>query len=90
MEHDVRAIIGAIGRSHVGCEPIWLPSGTHVMGTCRMGENTAESVVDLDGRVHGTDGLWLASVGLIPTRFAVNPTLTGAALAVRIASTIGA
>jgi hypothetical protein len=47
-----------------------------------------DSVADGFGRVHGLEGLWLATVGLIPTRVAVNPTLTGVALAVRTAVAI--
>lgn len=56
----------------------------HVMGTCRMGAvDDGTSVTDGAGRVWGTQGLYLATVGLIPTAMAVNPTLTAAALALR-------
>jgi choline dehydrogenase-like flavoprotein len=43
------------------------------------------SVTDPTGMVWGVEGLHLATNGLIPTRLAVNPTLTTAALAVRAA-----
>jgi choline dehydrogenase-like flavoprotein len=33
----------------------------HVVGTCALG-----SVVDADGRVHGTEGLWVADASIIP------------------------
>lgn len=56
----------------------------HVMGTCRMGAvDDGTSVTDGFGRVWGTRDVYLATVGLIPTALAVNPTLTGAALAIR-------
>jgi choline dehydrogenase-like flavoprotein len=56
------------------------------MGTCRMGAaDDGTCVADEFGRVWGTENLYLATVGLIPTALAVNPTLTGAALAIRTA-----
>jgi choline dehydrogenase-like flavoprotein len=56
----------------------------HVMGTCRMGsDDDGTSVTDGFGEVWGTRGLYLATVGSIPTALAVNPTLTAAALALR-------
>jgi C-glycoside oxidase len=45
-------------------------------------------VADYNGQVWGFDNLRLATNGLIPTRMAVNPTLTGVALAARIADGI--
>ena len=36
----------------------------------------------------GTESLYLATVGLIPTRPAVDPRLTGAALAIRTADRV--
>ena len=58
----------------------------HVMGTCRMGVvDDGTSVTDGFGEVWGTRGLYLATVGVIPTALAVNPTLTAAALALRSA-----
>ena len=56
----------------------------HVMGTCRMGAvDDGTSVTDGFGEVWETRGLYLATVGVIPTALAVNPTLTAAALALR-------
>jgi choline dehydrogenase-like flavoprotein len=58
----------------------------HVMGTCRMGErDDGTCVTDGFGRVWDTENLYLTTVGLIPTALAINPTLTGAALAIRTA-----
>jgi choline dehydrogenase-like flavoprotein len=59
----------------------WLPHGSaHVVGTCSMDVHGRGGVADTHGRVHGFDNLYLATVGLIPTPVAVNPTLTAAAL----------
>ena len=42
-----------------------------------MGEsNDDTSVVDVDGRLHGVEGLDVVGNAVVPTRLAVNPTLT--------------
>jgi choline dehydrogenase-like flavoprotein len=86
---DQRQLAGLIGRFRHGCEPQWMMKGfAHVMGSCRMGEDVATSVVDAHARVHGYKNLFLATVGVLPSRVIVNPTLTGAALAVRTADAV--
>jgi choline dehydrogenase-like flavoprotein len=86
---DQRQLAGLIGRFRHGCEPQWMMKGfAHMMGSCRMGEDVATSVVDANARVHGYDNLFLATVGVLPSRVIVNPTLTGAALAVRTADAV--
>jgi choline dehydrogenase-like flavoprotein len=39
----------------------------HPQGTCRMGPDPATSVVGLDGRVHGTDNLYVSDGSVFPT-----------------------
>jgi choline dehydrogenase-like flavoprotein len=82
---DQRRLAAGLGRFRTGVEPQWMDLGfAHVMGTCRMGAaDDGTSVTDEFGQVWGMDGLYLATVGVIPTALAVNPTLTAAALAVR-------
>jgi len=84
---DQHALAAQLGRFRAGVEPQWMALGfAHVMGTCRMGDaDDGTCVADGLGRVWGTKNLYLATVGLIPTALAVNPTLTGAALAIRTA-----
>jgi len=56
----------------------------HYMGVHRMGTNAADSVVDTFGAVHGTPGLYAIGLGMFAgSGGAVNPTLTGVALALR-------
>ena len=90
IESDVADICRTIGRFRAGCDPQWSPLGTpHLIGSCRMGAaDDGTSVADTFGRVWGTENLYLATNGLVPTRLAVNPTLTGAALAIRTADHI--
>ncbi|HYJ31571.1 MAG TPA: GMC oxidoreductase, partial [Allosphingosinicella sp.] len=57
----------------------------HIMGTCRMGRSPDDSVVDSDCRVHGHPNLFIAGASLFTTSGTANPTLTAAALALRLA-----
>lgn len=59
--------------------------GSHHMGTTRMGTDPAESVVNENCRTHDLGNLWVASSSVFPTSGAMNPTLTIAALSLRIA-----
>lgn len=60
----------------------------HHMGTTRMGENPHESVVTPQLRVHDLENLFIASSSVFVTVGAVNPTLTIAALSLRLADYI--
>ncbi len=59
--------------------------GWHLLGTARMGDNPATSVVDAYGRSHDVPNLWVVDGSTWPTSAAVNPTATIAALALRSA-----
>ena len=59
--------------------------GAHHLGTCRMSEDPDKGVVDRDGRVHGIDNLLLVGGSVFPTGGALQPSLTIAALALRMA-----
>jgi choline dehydrogenase-like flavoprotein len=61
----------------------------HIMGTCRMGFDRNDSVVDSFQRSHDHDNLYLVGSGTFPTGATANPTLTIAALALRTADRIG-
>jgi len=58
-------------------------NGSHIMGTYKMGEDPATSVVDTDLRSHDHPNLYLLGSGVFPTSGAANPTLTIAALSLR-------
>lgn len=63
---------------------------SHIMGTVRMGNNAADSVVDSDLRCFDHENLFLVTTGVMPTSAGVNPTLTGMALAIRAGRLIAA
>jgi len=60
----------------------------HPMGTCRFGDDPATSVLDRDCRAHGIDNLYIVDGSFMPTGGGVNPSLTIAANAIRVADRI--
>jgi len=52
----------------------------HPMGTCRMGTDISDGVLDRDGRAHGLPGLWIADASIFPSSLGVNPQLSTMAL----------
>lgn len=48
----------------------------HQMGTCRMGASPRTSVVDPEGKVWGTEGLYVADASVFPSASGVNPMVT--------------
>lgn len=57
----------------------------HEVGTLRMGTNPATSVVDTNLKFHAYNNLYACDLSVFPTSPAANPTLTLAALAMRLA-----
>ncbi len=57
----------------------------HILGTMIMGDDPRDSVVDANCRTHDHPNLYVAGTSVFPAVGCVNPTLTGAALALRIA-----
>ena len=64
------------------------PSGWHLLGTCRMGDFPAGSVVDRWGRAHDVPNLFIVDGSIVVTSAAVNPTSTIQALALHCADYI--
>jgi choline dehydrogenase-like flavoprotein len=57
----------------------------HHVGTTRMGDRATDGVVDTNLKVHGTANLYMAGSSVFPTSGAAAPTLTIAALSLRLA-----
>jgi gluconate 2-dehydrogenase alpha chain len=53
-----------------------VPSGAHIMGTMRMGDDPKSSVVDHTGRMHDLDNVLVTDGGVFPSASGHNPTLT--------------
>ena len=60
----------------------------HACGTLRFGEDPAKSVVDANCKAHGFENLHVADASFMPTSTGVNPSLTNAANAMRVADAI--
>jgi choline dehydrogenase-like flavoprotein len=65
-------------------------AGEHSAGTCRMGDDPATAACARDGRVHGTDNIYVADASLLPTNGSVNPCATTMANAWRVAEALAA
>jgi choline dehydrogenase-like flavoprotein len=56
----------------------------HQAGTCRMGADAADSVVDADCKAHELDNLYVVDTSVFPSIGAVNPALTAMANSLRV------
>jgi len=60
----------------------------HAMGTLRFGDNPSNSVLDRNCKAHDLENLYVADGSFMPTSLGVNPSLTIAANALRVADII--
>ena len=60
----------------------------HLLGTCRMGGDPSDSVVNADCRAHDVPNLFICDGSVFPTSTAVNPSLTIQAIGARAATRI--
>lgn len=67
---------------------VWWRAGWHQMGTCRMGNDPKNSVVNSWGRSHDIKNLFIVDGSIFVTAGAVNPTSTIQALALYIGDRI--
>ncbi len=73
-----------------GGTDVWSADRTaHLLGTCRMGNDSSDSVVNKDCRAHDVPNLFICDGSVFPTSTAVNPSLTIEAIAARTADRIG-
>ena len=63
---------------------------SHAVGTLRCGVSAQESVLDADGRFWGIENLFVVDGSSMPTSGGVNPSLTIAANALRVADRLAA
>jgi choline dehydrogenase-like flavoprotein len=63
-------------------------TAAHIMGTCIMGNDSTDSVVNRWGRTHDVPNLWIVGSSVFTTSATANPTLNIAALTLRTAQAI--
>ncbi|KUF10165.1 GMC oxidoreductase [Pseudoponticoccus marisrubri] len=86
-----KAFRRAIGHAFRGHRRLFLghapePNFGHPCGTLRFGTDPAHSVLRPDCRSHDLANLWVADASVFPTSMGVNPSLTIAANALRVAA----
>lgn len=60
----------------------------HVCGTCRFGSDPKSSVLNADNRAHEVNNLYVVDASFFPSSAGLNPSLTVAANALRVAAHI--
>jgi choline dehydrogenase-like flavoprotein len=83
----IRGILERLDADHV--RETNLTWARHHIGTCRMGDDSRESVVDRNLKVHDCDNLYLSGCETFVTGAAVPPVMTIVALAHRLADHLG-
>lgn len=81
-------VLRAAGATAVHVDSPWRAAGWHNMGTARMGDDPATSVVNRWGRAHSVRNLFIIDGSIFVTSAGVNPTSTIQALALYIADTM--
>ena len=76
--HKVRIVSG--GRNNINYG--------HACGTCRFGDDSKTSVLDLTNRAHDLDNLYVVDASFFPSSGGTNPSLTIAANALRVGEII--
>ena len=72
--------------SEAGASDVWsFERFAHVIGTCRMGDDPSEAVVDADCRTFDVPNLLICDNSVFPSALAANPALTIMAVALRAA-----
>lgn len=86
----ISAILRAIDATPISVDrnPLNYSGAGHIMGTCRMGFDKANNVVDSDCRAHDHRNFYIVGSSTFPTCGTANPTITIAALALRAANNI--
>ena len=85
MQRHAVATMTAVWEA-AGATDIWsLPRVAHTIGTCRMGRDPREAVVDPFGRSFDVPNLWICDNSVFPTSLCANPALTIMALSLRTA-----
>lgn len=86
VDRVAKQVIASAGGVPTG-PATWRPAGavSHECGSMRMSAEPAAGVVDPDLRMHGQENVYVCDLSVFPSCPAANPSLTLAALALRLA-----
>jgi choline dehydrogenase-like flavoprotein len=82
---EVRRMLRRAGFPLVFVQRMGIATNSHQCGTCRAGHDPANSVLDADCRAHDVENLHVVDASFFPSSAALNPGLTIAANALRVA-----
>ncbi|WP_294270447.1 GMC family oxidoreductase [uncultured Sphingomonas sp.] len=85
IDQHSRRIMTAIWEAAGAKDIFAVDRSAHTIGTCRMGDNGDDAVVDGDGRSFDIANLWICDNSVFPSALAANPALTIMALSLRTA-----
>ena len=85
---EVSRAVRKAGYPIILTERMRIATNSHQCGTAVAGTDPAKSVVDRDCRSHEVDNLWVIDGSFFPSSAALNPALTIAANALRVAPKI--
>ena len=86
----VTRIVRRAGYPLIFTQQMGIETNSHMCGTAVAGHDPGTGVLDAGCRSHDVANLWLADASFFPSSAALNPALTIAANALRIAPTIAA
>ncbi|WP_437773565.1 GMC oxidoreductase [Arthrobacter sp. KNU40] len=84
----VRRAVRKAGYPLIFTERMGIETNSHQCGTAVAGDDPRTSVLNPDCRAHDLDNLWIVDSSFFPSSAALNPALTIAANALRVADTI--
>src|SRR6185503_6952450 len=84
----VTRIMRKAGYPLIFTEKMGIATNSHMCGTAVAGHDPAASVLDPNCRSHDVENLWVVDSAFFPSSAALNPALTIAANALRVAPTI--
>lgn len=84
-EHFRRYEEGHIEQDLTKIKELPFTDASHHLGTTRMSADAKTGVVDANCKVHGVDNLYISGSSVFPTAGHANPTLTIAAMSLRLA-----
>lgn len=95
-DRDLRARAALAGRAReihaeagaIFCYEHRIDTFSHALGTVRMGDDPSSDPLEPDGRYRGLDNLWVADGSTFPTSAGVNPSLTIAAVGLRVGTAV--